>query len=228
MPYTGSDYLGSAMAMDKAVAKRIMDSNGIRTPAWRELRYTEADIPRLCEELPVPCAIKVVNGGSSIGVQLPDTREELSSALRDVLRYGDRVVVEEKIYGREMTVPVLGERALCPIEIVPPDGSSFDYVAKYQSGSAAAAEICPAHGLHPRRRRPRLVPGSQHASRHDACEPHPQGRRRGRHKLRRAVREDRRAEPAGQARRKALIFLSILALVYRFVMFFRGVVLIFS
>ena len=144
VPYTGSDYLGSAMAMDKAVAKRIMDSNGIRTPAWRELRYTEADIPRLCEELPVPCAIKVVNGGSSIGVQLPDTREELSSALRDVLRYGDRVVVEEKIYGREMTVPVLGERALCPIEIVPPEGSSFDYVAKYQSGSAAAAEICPA------------------------------------------------------------------------------------
>ena len=144
MPYTGSDYLGSAMAMDKAVAKRIMDSNGIRTPAWRELRYTEADIPRLCEELPVPCAIKVVNGGSSIGVQLPDTREELSSALRDVLRYGDRVVVEEKIYGREMTVPVLGESALCPIEIVPPEGSSFDYVAKYQSGSAAAAEICPA------------------------------------------------------------------------------------
>ena len=144
VPYTGSDYLGSAMAMDKAVAKRIMDSNGIRTPAWRELRYTEADIPRLCGELPVPCAIKVVNGGSSIGVQLPDTREELSSALRDVLRYGDRVVVEEKIYGREMTVPVLGERALCPIEIVPPDGSSFDYVAKYQSGSAAAAEICPA------------------------------------------------------------------------------------
>ncbi len=144
VPYTGSDYLGSAMAMDKAVAKRIMDSNGIRTPAWRELRYTEADIPRLCEELPVPCAIKVVNGGSSIGVQLPDTREELSSALRDVLRYGDRVVVEEKIYGREMTVPVLGESALCPIEIVPPEGSTFDYVAKYQSGSAAAAEICPA------------------------------------------------------------------------------------
>lgn len=144
VPYTGSDYLGSAMAMDKAVAKRIMDSNGIRTPAWRELRYTEVDIPRLCEELPVPCAIKVVNGGSSIGVQLPDSREELSSALRDVLRYGSRVIVEEKIHGREMTVPVLGESALCPIEIVPPEGSSFDYVAKYQSGSAAAAEICPA------------------------------------------------------------------------------------
>ena len=47
IPYTGSDCLGSAMAMDKAVAKRIMESAGIRTPKWQELRYTEADIPRL-------------------------------------------------------------------------------------------------------------------------------------------------------------------------------------
>lgn len=144
VPYTGSDYLGSAMAMDKAVAKRIMDSNGIRTPAWRELRYCEEDIPRLSAELPVPCAVKVVNGGSSIGVQLPDTREELTAALHEVLRYGSRVVVEEKISGRELTVPVLGDRSLCPIEIVPPEGSSFDYVAKYQSGSEGAAELCPA------------------------------------------------------------------------------------
>ncbi|MBR2582431.1 MAG: D-alanine--D-alanine ligase [Oscillospiraceae bacterium] len=144
VPYTGSDYLGSAMAMDKAVAKRIMDSNGIRTPAWRELRYREEDIPRLSAELPVPCAVKVVNGGSSIGVQLPDTREELSQALHEVLHYGSRVVVEEKISGRELTVPVLGDRALCPIEIVPPEGSSFDYVAKYQSGKEGAAELCPA------------------------------------------------------------------------------------
>ena len=144
VPYTGSDYLGSAMAMDKAVAKRIMDSCGVRTPAWRELSYTAEDIPRLSEELPVPCAVKVVNGGSSIGVQLPDTRAELSQALREVLRYGSRVVVEEKISGRELTVPVLGDRALCPIEIVPPEGSSFDYVAKYQSGKEGAAELCPA------------------------------------------------------------------------------------
>ena len=144
VPYTGSDYLGSAMAMDKAVAKRIMDSCGVRTPKWCELRYTEGDIPRLAEELPVPCAVKVVNGGSSIGVQLPDTREELEKALRELLSFGSRVVVEEKIVGRELTVPVLGDKALCPIEIVPPEGSTFDYVAKYQSGSEGAREICPA------------------------------------------------------------------------------------
>ena len=69
---------------------------------------------------------------------------ELEAALRNILRYGDRIVVEEKIHGTEVTVPVLGDRCLSPIEIVPPEGSTFDYVAKYQSGDEGAREICPA------------------------------------------------------------------------------------
>ena len=144
VPYTGSGPLGSAMAMDKAVAKRIIESAGVRTPAWRELSYTEADIPSLTESLPLPCAVKVVNGGSSLGVALPDTREELGAALHELLRFGSRIVVEEKILGREITVPVFDGRALSPIEIVPPEGGSFDYVAKYQSGAEGARELCPA------------------------------------------------------------------------------------
>ncbi|MBR6353893.1 MAG: D-alanine--D-alanine ligase [Oscillospiraceae bacterium] len=144
VPYTGSAPLPSAMAMDKAVAKRIMESAGVLTPRWRELEYDEADIPRLVEELPVPCAVKVVNGGSSIGVELPETREELAGALRALLPFRSRVVVEEKIRGREMTQPILDERWLSAIEIVPPEGTSFDYVAKYQSGDEGAQEICPA------------------------------------------------------------------------------------
>ena len=144
VPYTGSGPLSSAMAMDKAVAKRVMDSYGIRTAPWREVVYGEDDIPGLLDTLPLPCAVKVVNGGSSIGVELPDTREELEAALRNILRYGDRIVVEEKIHGTEVTVPVLGDRCLSPIEIVPPEGSTFDYVAKYQSGDEGAREICPA------------------------------------------------------------------------------------
>ena len=144
VPYTGSDPLSSAMAMDKAVAKKIMESAGVLTPRWRELEYDEADIPRLVEELPVPCAVKVVNGGSSIGVELPETREELAGALRALLPFRSRVVVEEKIRGREMTQPILDERWLSAIEIVPPEGTSFDYVAKYQSGAEGAQEICPA------------------------------------------------------------------------------------
>ena len=144
VPYTGSDCLSSAMASDKAVSKRIMESCGVLTPKWSEITYTEADIPALRESLPVPCAVKVVGGGSSIGVALPDTRDELETALRDILQYGNRVIVEEKIQGRELTQPVLGDRYLSTIEIVPPEGMTFDYVAKYQSGALAARELCPA------------------------------------------------------------------------------------
>ncbi len=144
VPYTGSSSLGSAMAMDKAVAKRIMEAAGIRTPKWQELTIRRDEIDALSKSLPVPCAVKVVDGGSSIGVSLPDTREELRAALEHVLRYGSRVVVEEKIVGRELTVPVLGDRALCPIEIVPPESGKFDYVSKYQPGADAASELCPA------------------------------------------------------------------------------------
>ena len=144
VPYTGSNCLSSAMASDKAVSKRIMESCGVLTPKWSEITYTEADIPALRDSLPVPCAVKVVGGGSSIGVALPDTREELEAALRDILQYGNRVIVEEKIQGRELTQPVLGDSYLSTIEIVPPEGMTFDYVAKYQSGALAARELCPA------------------------------------------------------------------------------------
>lgn len=87
----------------------------MRTPPWHNIYYTEADIPRLVEELEVPCAVKIVNGGSSIGVELPDTKEELEQALRHLLAYGNHVVVEKKIHGREIQIAVLGEQ-------VPPRG----------------------------------------------------------------------------------------------------------
>ena len=145
VPYTGSGPLSSGMAMDKAVAKMVMESCGVLTPKGRELVYSWEEIPELTESLPVPCAVKVVGGGSSIGVELPDTREQLKAALENILQYGNRVLVEEKIIGRELTVPVLDGRCLSPIEIIPPEGMNFDYVAKYQSGDAGAREICPAH-----------------------------------------------------------------------------------
>ena len=129
------------MAMDKAVTKQIMDTAGVRTAPWRDIHYTEADIPHLVEELEVPCAVKIVNGGSSIGVELPDTREELEKALRSLLRYGDHVVVEKKIKGREIQVAVLGDTYLPAVEIIP-KGAYFDYVSKYQKDGAV--ELCPA------------------------------------------------------------------------------------
>ena len=140
--YTGGGYLASGLAMDKSMTKRMMDSAGIPTAPWRDIpSYTETDIPALAEELEVPCAVKVVNGGSSIGVALPDTKEDLEAALREMLRYGSHVIVEKKIYGRELTIAVLGDHALPAVEIVPAE-KEFDYIAKYQTGGAQ--EICPA------------------------------------------------------------------------------------
>lgn len=144
IPYTGSGHLGSAMAMDKAVTKRIMESTGILTPKWQELNYIAADIPELTEELTTPCVVKTVSGGSSIGVIIADNKTELEAALHEALNYGKRVIIEEKITGRELTVPILNDRCLEPVEILPPEDKTFDYVAKYQSGSIGATEICPA------------------------------------------------------------------------------------
>ena len=119
-----------------------MDTAGIPNAPWRDIpSYTEADIPALVGELEVPCAVKVVNGGSSIGVALPDTKEELEKALHEMLQYGSHVIVEKKISGRELTIAVLGDRFLPAVEIVPTI-KEFDYAAKYQDGGAN--EICPA------------------------------------------------------------------------------------
>lgn len=144
VPYTGSGPLASAIAMNKAMAKRVLRPCGVLTPDWKEISYDEADIPQLAEELPLPSVVKINDGGSSLGVEFPETREELRQALKRILRYGNHIIAEEKIIGREMTVPVLNGRALNPIEVVPPVGSEFDYIAKYQSGALAAQEICPA------------------------------------------------------------------------------------
>lgn len=141
VPYTGSGHLASAVAMDKAVSKQIMDSAGIPTPKWQLLDYTSADVERLAAELPMPCVVKTVGGGSSLGVYLPEDRPALKTALEEVLRYGSRVLVEERIFGRELTVAVLGQRWLPAVETVPA-GKEFDYAAKYQAG--AAEETCPA------------------------------------------------------------------------------------
>ena len=141
VPYTGSGYLSSGMAMDKAITKRYLDAEGIRNAPWRDVVYTEADIPRLVQELEVPCAVKIVNGGSSIGVELPDTKEQLEKALHSILAYGDHVIVEKKITGRELTVGVLGDRYLPAVEIIPKN-AYFDYEAKYQS--EFVTEVCPA------------------------------------------------------------------------------------
>ena len=143
--YTGSGHMASAVAMDKVAAKRMMDSLGIPTPEWRVLTYTADEAEELAQELPMPCVVKTVDGGSSLGVFLPDTREELKKALVDVLEFGSRVLVEKRVYGRELVSGILGERYLPCAMTIPADNGNFDYVSKYQSQeNGGALELCPA------------------------------------------------------------------------------------
>lgn len=139
--YTGGGYLASGIGMDKVMTKRMMDSAGIPNAKWQLLEYTEEDVDRLAQELPMPCVVKNTIGGSSLGVFLPADREELREALLKVRTYGGRIFMEERKYGRELTVGVLGDRALPAVEILPAE-KDFDYAAKYQAGGAR--ELCPA------------------------------------------------------------------------------------
>lgn len=138
--YTGSGFLGSALAMDKDLTKRIVSPLGVRTPEWRTMSYNETDIPSISQASELPMVVKPVDSGSSMGVAIAHTREELVEALEANLSQR-RVILEEYISGREIDVAVLDDKSLPPIEIRPKHGF-YDYVNKYQAG--ATVEICPA------------------------------------------------------------------------------------
>ena len=141
IPYTGSGYVGSALAMDKDLTKRLVAPLGVKTPQWKRADYTDRDIDRLTSTTPVPCVVKPVASGSSIGVSIAHTKKELHAALVEGLAYGGQCVLEQYVAGREIQVAVLAGKALPSIEIIPSDGF-YDYENKYQPG--AAREVCPA------------------------------------------------------------------------------------
>ena len=140
VPYTGSGYLGSAIAMDKDLTKRLV-ADYVTTPRWRVVTYAEEDIGGIAAGTRLPCVVKPIANGSSIGVSIARDEASLRAALRDCLAYGSRVVLEQYIEGREIQVAVLAGKALPSIEIIPKTGF-YDYANKYQAG--AAEEITPA------------------------------------------------------------------------------------
>ncbi len=140
VPYTGSGCLGSAIAMDKDLTKRLVDGL-VKTPQWETVTVTGENIPELTERTRLPAVVKPIASGSSIGVYIAKNRTELKKALEESARLGGRTVIEEYIKGREIQVAVLGDRALPSIEIIPKEGF-YNYANKYQPG--AATEVCPS------------------------------------------------------------------------------------
>lgn len=137
IPYTGTDFVSSAIAMNKGITKDIFKAYGIPTPAGFRLRAGEPEV-----EKPVfPCIVKACCGGSSVGVCIANDDGEYTEAKREAFRYDNEIIVEQYIKGREFSVGVMDGRALPVIEIAPRQGF-YDYKNKYQAGSTV--ETCPA------------------------------------------------------------------------------------
>jgi D-alanine-D-alanine ligase len=143
--FTGSSSLGSALAMDKITAKRIYQACNIPTARYRVLEkddYKHA-CPLLEKEFGFPMVIKSPQGGSSIGMGIAKTAQELEALITRLGESSERLLVEEFIKGREGTCGVLaGFKALSPSEIRPTQDEFFNFEAKYKPGRTE--EITPA------------------------------------------------------------------------------------
>jgi D-alanine-D-alanine ligase len=140
-PYVGSGVLGSALAMDKAMAKQVLAQHGIDQAHWlafREQEISPQTASVVADQLGLPVFVKPANMGSSVGVTKAKTVAELERAMHVALSYDEWVLTEEAVAGREIEVAVLGNtepRASVPGEIVP--GREFyDYEDKYVEDGA--------------------------------------------------------------------------------------------
>jgi D-alanine-D-alanine ligase len=131
IPYTHSGVLASALAMDKPMTKRVVEASGVRTPKGKVVTVAEV---RRDHPMARPYIIKPVAEGSTVGVHIIRENENLP-ALDAGWAFGDSVLVEEYIPGRELTVGVMGDRALAVTEIRF-GGTLFDYTSKYTPGHA--------------------------------------------------------------------------------------------
>lgn len=154
VPYTGSDALASALCMDKVLFKRTLAQHGVPTPAFHSFSETAfremggaGTFPRLLDELGLPVVVKPVAQGSAIGIKFVESPETFPSAILGAFGYGDRVLVERRVLGRELAVTVLGPpqqcRALPIVELSTP-GDFYSYEAHYTIGGVrleAPAEL---------------------------------------------------------------------------------------
>ncbi|MCI9573129.1 MAG: D-alanine--D-alanine ligase [Lachnospiraceae bacterium] len=137
IPYTGADFTGSCLAMDKGITKDLFRAYGIPTPQGIRLKQGE----REDAYVPYPRIVKTSCGGSSIGVCIANDPSEYEAAKAEAFRYGGEAIVEQYIKGREFSVGVMDGKALPVIEMAPKEGF-YDYRNKYQAGTTV--ETCPA------------------------------------------------------------------------------------
>lgn len=141
IPYTGTGYLSSAMAMDKGITKNMFRIHGVPTPGGAAMKKSKRKETPQELGLNFPVVVKTCCGGSSIGVYIVNDQEEYIKALDGAFAYENEVVIEEFVKGVEFTVAVVDGKAYPVVQIVPKEGT-YDYENKYKPG--AVTETCPA------------------------------------------------------------------------------------
>lgn len=140
--YTGSNYLGSMISMNKDIAKALVLNNNLKTAKFKTYRNKNIKIKTIEKNHEYPLVIKSAIGGSSINVYLIHNQKELKKAINKLKKLKDLIIVEDLIIGREFSVGIINKKALPIIEIKPKNGF-YDYKNKYQKG--LTDEICPAN-----------------------------------------------------------------------------------
>jgi len=137
--YTGSDAKASKVAMDKHLTKIIAKSEGVPTPNWIMLKtdhYSDSKLlNQATEKFDYPYIVKPANEGSTIGLNVVENEDMLEGALQLAGEFSNEILIEEFIPGRELTVGILGNKALPIVEIIPDDGL-YDYDSKYIKGKS--------------------------------------------------------------------------------------------
>src|SRR4029079_1708163 len=131
----------SALAMNKAMAKRVFEREGIPTPRWQLLTADELGEIEAARLGGYPLVVKPNAQGSTVGLTIVARDDELPAAINLAFEYGRDVLVEQYIAGRELTLAMLGDEALPVIEIRP-KGGHYDYETKYSAGMSEY--FCPA------------------------------------------------------------------------------------
>jgi D-alanine-D-alanine ligase len=143
IPYTHSGVRASALAMDKTAAKAVFRAHGLPVAESRVVSRSELEA---ADPMPMPYVLKPVNEGSSVGVHIVKAGDNRRAEIARGWRFGETIMAERFVAGRELTVGVMGDRALAVTDILADAGAFYDYESKYAEGGSR--HVIPAQ-LHP-------------------------------------------------------------------------------
>ena len=141
--FVGCGSVASELVFDKIQSKKLLDKEGILTPRWAVVKKESPEKP---EDMEFPLVVKAPRQGSTVGIYIVNNQDEYDKALPEAFKFDSNILVEEFIEGAEMTIGIIKDQALSPVEIVPPNGF-YDYDAKYLHKNGHTQYLCPPESI---------------------------------------------------------------------------------